>query len=170
MDPTERETRLVLLDAATIDKIAGQLGDAIALRVIDAIRGHHLLSEHGTTVASVETQPDATTTSDFHPSASPRRTREQAADLWTARRVAAYYGLTTSFVYQHADELGCIRLGAGKCPRLRFDPSLVRELWSTIGLPPSVSRAPRNRGTPRPRRSSHRAEGALELLEFDREP
>ena len=35
--------------------------------------------------------------------------------LWTARRVAAHYGVSASFVYQRADELGCIRLGGGKC-------------------------------------------------------
>ena len=45
-----------------------------------------------------------------------------APELWTARRVASHYGVGISFVYQHAEELGCIRLGGGSCARLRFDP------------------------------------------------
>ena len=36
-----------------------------------------------------------------------------APELWTARRVASHYGVGISFVYQHAEELGCIRLGGG---------------------------------------------------------
>ena len=53
-----------------------------------------------------------------------------APELWTARRVASHYGVGISFVYQHAEELGCIRLGGGTCARLRFDPSVVQARWA----------------------------------------
>ena len=61
-----------------------------------------------------------------------------AEELWTARRVAAHYRVDVSFVYRHANELGCIRLGGGQCPRLRFDPTVVQVRWSQVGgaLPP----------------------------------
>ena len=52
-----------------------------------------------------------------------------ARELWSARRVAAHYGVGVSFVYQHADELGCVRLGGGRCPRLR----LTRHSASALG-------------------------------------
>ena len=39
----------------------------------------------------------------------------------TARRL----GVKPSWVYEHAEELGVIRLGSGRRPRLRFDMRLV---------------------------------------------
>src|SRR3984885_5216388 len=48
--------------------------------------------------------------------------RAPARELWSARRVAAHYGVSVSFVYQHADELGCIRLGGGRRAPPRLDP------------------------------------------------
>jgi hypothetical protein len=90
-------------------------------------------------------------------------------ELWTARRVAAHYRVGLSFVYQHANELGCVRLGGGKCPRLRFDPAVVQTRWSRVGgaLP--------SEGRQRPRSKSRRAASSEHyagdvLLEFDREP
>jgi hypothetical protein len=86
---------------------------------------------------------------------------------WTARRVAAHYGVAQSFVYQHADELGCVRLGGGKCPRLRFDPQVVRERWPSIGESlPAVS-AQRTRSDPRTRRARRAKQRGYELLDFD---
>lgn len=90
--------------------------------------------------------------------------------LWTARRVAAHYAVAQSFVYQHADELGCVRLGGGKCPRLRFDPQVVRERWPTVGESlPAVS-AQRTRSDPRKRRARGANQRGYELLDFDPEP
>jgi hypothetical protein len=45
--------------------------------------------------------------------------------LLDAAAVALRYGLSRDWVYEHADELGVIRLGAGRRPRLRFDPERV---------------------------------------------
>jgi hypothetical protein len=75
--------------------------------------------------------------------------------LWTAREVAAHYDVGVGFVYQHADELGCIRLGGGRRPRLRFDPRVVRERWALVGdaLPataPTTRRARRSTGDSAP--------------------
>lgn len=47
--------------------------------------------------------------------------------LITASQVAAGLGVTRDWVYEHAAELGAIRLGSGRRPRLRFDPRLVAQ-------------------------------------------
>lgn len=89
--------------------------------------------------------------------------------LWTAQRVAAHYRVGVSFVYQHANELGCVRLGGGKCPRLRFDPTVVQARWSRVGgALPSEGRQ-RRRSQSRRAASADRHAGDV-LLEFDREP
>ena len=90
--------------------------------------------------------------------------------LWTAHQVAAHYDVGVRFVYQHADELGCIRLGGGRRPRLRFDPRIVRERWPVVGdtlpTPAPTTRRPRSKssGQRRGRRRTY------ELLEFEQEP
>jgi hypothetical protein len=45
--------------------------------------------------------------------------------LLDATAVARMLGVTRGWVYEHAAELGAIRLGAGARPRLRFDPLRV---------------------------------------------
>ena len=44
-----------------------------------------------------------------------------------AAEVARRYGVTRHFVYEHADELGAVRLGDGPRARLRFDPATVAD-------------------------------------------
>ena len=46
--------------------------------------------------------------------------------LLSAAELAGELGVGRSFVYQHADELGAVRLGEGSKPRLRFDPERAR--------------------------------------------
>jgi hypothetical protein len=55
--------------------------------------------------------------------------REEAPTrrLITAEEVARRWGVGRRWVYDHADELGAYRLGAGPRPRLRFDPDEVAE-------------------------------------------
>jgi hypothetical protein len=88
---------------------------------------------------------------------------------WTAARVAAHYDVGVRFVYQHADELGCVRLGGGRRPRLRFDPTVVARCWSSVGdTLPQTSPARRRR-----RRAAPQAEvtgNDYELIEFDWNP
>ncbi len=92
-----------------------------------------------------------------------------APGLWTARRVASHYGVGVSFVYQHAEELGCIRLGGGSCARLRFDPRVVHARWAQIGGALPDERPGRRRSRPRREPARHEHDEDL-LLEFDREP
>jgi hypothetical protein len=91
-----------------------------------------------------------------------------APELWSARRVAAHYGVSLSFVYQHAEELGCVRLGGGSCARLRFDPVAVQARWGQIGgaLPAERPQRPRSRRRRVP--ASHQHDEDL-LMEFERE-
>jgi hypothetical protein len=68
--------------------------------------------------------------------------------LLTAAEVSEWWGVERSWVYDHAQELGAIRLGTGRRPRLRFDPDLVaRRLDSDArereGAPPGGRRARR---------------------------
>ena len=46
--------------------------------------------------------------------------------LLTATDVADMLAVSRSWVYDHADELGAVRLGTGPRPRLRFDADEVR--------------------------------------------
>ncbi|MGZ4331011.1 MAG: hypothetical protein ACXVXL_23770 [Solirubrobacteraceae bacterium] len=92
-----------------------------------------------------------------------------ARELWSARRVAAHYGVGVSFVYQHADELGCVRLGGGRCPRLRFDPVTVQARWAQVGGALPGERPQRRRSQPRRRPPTHPHDEDL-LLEFECEP
>lgn len=46
--------------------------------------------------------------------------------LLTAAELAVELGVARSFVYEHADGLGAVRLGDGSKPRLRFDPERAR--------------------------------------------
>lgn len=47
--------------------------------------------------------------------------------LIDAAALATELGVDRSWVYQHRDELGAVRLGAGARPRLRFDIDAVRQ-------------------------------------------
>lgn len=87
--------------------------------------------------------------------------------LWTAHQVAAHYDVGVRFVYQHADELGAIRLGGGRRPRLRFDPRVVRERWAIVGdaLPATAKTKRRTRRDGSGQRSSARR--TYELIEYD---
>jgi len=90
-------------------------------------------------------------------------------ELWSARRVAAHYGVSVSFVYQHADELGCVRLGGGSCARLRFDPVAVQSRWAQIGGALPADRPQRRRSRPRRAPATDQQDEDL-LLEFERGP
>lgn len=54
-----------------------------------------------------------------------------------ATEVARRLGVSPSYVYNHADDLGAVRLGDGPKPRLRFDPDKVTEAFA--GSSPSGS-------------------------------
>jgi hypothetical protein len=54
-----------------------------------------------------------------------RARNEEPRALLTAGQVAARFNVDRSWVYAHAHELGGVRLGSGRRPRLRFDPAIV---------------------------------------------
>lgn len=81
--------------------------------------------------------------------------------LIDAAEVGLRLGLARSTVYEKADELGAIRVGTGRRPRLRFDQHVV-ETWATARRPPGRQQrqrlgARRTRGN---RRVSPRRVGA----------
>lgn len=51
---------------------------------------------------------------------------ERQRRLLTAAELAVDLGVRRSFVYEHADDLGAVRLGEGSKPRLRFDPERAK--------------------------------------------
>jgi hypothetical protein len=70
------------------------------------------------------------------------RRRDDAADphaLLTAGQVAARFNVDRNWVYGHANELGVVRLGSGRRPRLRFDPATVAQ--HLLAAPPQATAA-----------------------------
>ncbi len=85
--------------------------------------------------------------------------------LIDAAEVARRYGVTRSWAYDHAAQLGAVRLGNGTRPRLRFHPERVAQALAaerhTEPDPQPVT--PRQRR--RRQRTGHTASGAP-LLEI----
>ena len=92
-----------------------------------------------------------------------------ARELWSARRVAAHYGVSVSFVYQHADELGCVRLGGGSCAACASTRSHCKRAGprSAARFPPNGPGGADHDLVERP--TTHQHDEDL-LLEFEREP
>lgn len=74
---------------------------------------------------------------------------EGSVQFVDARAIAAEFGISRKWVYEHADALGAIRVGSGRKQRLRFDRAVVRERIATVGsLPdPAAPRRSRQRAT-----------------------
>ena len=72
--------------------------------------------------------------------------QQPGAELVDAAAIARLFGVSRDFVYQHADELGAVRLGDGPKARLRFDPTRVGQ----------VLRKPPEKTTPASRRQRRR--------------
>lgn len=80
--------------------------------------------------------------------------------LVDAAEIARLHGKTRSWVYEHAGELGAVRLGSGPRPRLAFSPARVAEQLETVDKPattPLPEPAPPRR---RRQRASRTATGA----------
>lgn len=81
---------------------------------------------------------------------------EPAADAMVdAAAIAQRLGVSREYVYEHADELGAVRLGEGTKARLRFDPARAVEGFAPRPSPQTIVH------TPRPRR---RTSDAADLL------
>lgn len=72
-----------------------------------------------------------------------------SGELVDAAEIARCFGVSRDWVYDHADELGAVRLGDGPKARLRFDPATVAE---RLGTPDERSEV--RRAASRPRRRS----------------
>jgi hypothetical protein len=72
-----------------------------------------------------------------------------SAELVDAAEIARRFGVSRDFVYDHADDLGVVRLGEGPRARLRFDPTWVRRQLGTVATPPSPKTRPPQRHSER---------------------
>jgi hypothetical protein len=60
-----------------------------------------------------------------------------AGTLVSAAEVARRFGISRDYIYDHAAELGAVRLGDGPRARLRFDPKMVAARLATPTGPPT---------------------------------
>jgi hypothetical protein len=82
----------------------------------------------------------------------------RAEPLVDAAEIARLHGKTRSWVYEHAGELGAVRLGSGRRPRLGFSPARVAASLEKVDEPapmklpqtakPRRARRPRTGRTP----------------------
>lgn len=86
---------------------------------------------------------------------------EQAEALVDATEIARRYGKTRSWVYEHAGELGAIRLGSGPRPRLGFSQAKAAAALAAAELPGEIERATPTRR--RRQRRGHTVAGAALL-------
>jgi hypothetical protein len=86
--------------------------------------------------------------------------------LLTAAEVSEWWGVDRSWVYAHTTELGAIRLGSGRRPRLRFDPELVARSFDQQA-PQSPEVQPRRRAR---RRSRPMPADSVDLLPLKGDP
>src|SRR5215218_11380616 len=66
--------------------------------------------------------------------------------LLTPNEVAERFAVSRTWVYEHATELGAVRLGDGPKARLRFDPDRVRQVLSRQPEPAPARPAKTARG------------------------
>jgi hypothetical protein len=104
------------LDPALIDAIATRLLDALTERVVEALKNEGLV-----------------------PDLSPPKQWLDAAEI--AQRL----GVTREWVYEHARELGAVRIGQGPRPRLRFPPGQIGTQTSAESRRLKPERGPRRR-------------------------
>ena len=89
---------------------------------------------------------------------------ERAEPLVDAVEIARLFGRTRSWVYEHAGELGAVRLGSGPRPRLGFSPARVAAHFEQASQPtPLMLPQPAKPRRARRRRADRTASGA-ELL------
>ncbi len=62
----------------------------------------------------------------------------RAEPLVDAAEIARLHGKTRSWVYEHAGELGAVRLGSGRRPRLGFSPARVAAALEKVDEPTPV--------------------------------
>jgi hypothetical protein len=71
-------------------------------------------------------------------------------ELVDAAELARRLGIERSWVYTHAIELGAVKLGSGRRPRLRFDPQLAVERIRARAVQDGAAEARHRPRHPRP--------------------
>lgn len=84
----------------------------------------------------------------------------EAEPLVDAAEIARRHGKTRSWVYEHAGELGAVRLGAGPRPRLAFSPARVAERLEKVDKPMTASLPKTSQRRRRRQRAGRTASGA----------
>lgn len=77
---------------------------------------------------------------------APKEEAPSRRRLISAEEVSEWWGVSRRWVYDHASELGAHRLGAGRRPRLRFDPDEVAERLGKLAGRPDAGRSEPMRG------------------------
>ncbi len=86
--------------------------------------------------------------------------RAQPEPLVDAAEIARLHGKTRSWVYEHAGELGAVRLGSGPRPRLAFSPARVAERLEKVDKPTAASLPKTSQRRRRRQRAGRTASGA----------
>jgi hypothetical protein len=89
---------------------------------------------------------------------------EQSEPLVDAAAIARLHGKTRWWVYEHAGELGAVRLGSGLRPRLGFSPARVAVALRKISDPEPLALPPRAKPQRERRRRADRTPSGAELL------
>lgn len=93
----------------------------------------------------------------------------QKRQLVSAAELAQMFGIERSWVYAHAIELGAVKLGEGKKPRLRFDPEVAARVLRRVGEVP-VADPPTRSGERADRPGGRRERGELLPIRGDEPP
>ncbi len=89
-----------------------------------------------------------------------REQRQPASRLLEPAELAGRLGKSRGWIYEHADELGAIRIGDGPRPRLYFDPERARGRLAALA---GTNGAARESTSP-PKRRRRREPTGVELL------
>ena len=89
---------------------------------------------------------------------------DQPEPLVDAAEIARMHGKTRWWVYEHAGELGAVRLGCGPRPRLGFSPARVATVLRKVSDPEPLTPPPRARPRQERRRRTNRTASGAELL------
>jgi hypothetical protein len=93
----------------------------------------------------------------------PADVRPAPPRLLDATQLARHLGVTRTWVYEHAQQLGAIRLGTGSKARLRFDLYTATAAINSLHEPPPRGTVPAVE-TPRRGRPRRRPQPAVPLL------
>jgi hypothetical protein len=153
--------RTPLVDERLIDELAQRLSEPLAPRLIDELAPRLIDKLAPLVIERLADRLGLTPEQLAERLGGPAP--EQPEGLVDAREIARRTGRSRWWVYEHAGELGAVRLGSGSRPRLGFWPSRVHEyLDATAQLRQPIPAPARAR--PQRRRRGRRTSTGVELL------